>query len=142
MDVQLLRRRVRTLPGLSPIQLNAVLTYIEAHLGEPLGISALATQANLSVYHFCRLFKRTTGVSPYQYILSQRVERAKALLPDANLSLATVALSCGFASQSHLTRHFRRATGSTPRAYRESHFRGQSLTDTTEDQQHPPATVH
>ncbi|MBF2097459.1 MAG: helix-turn-helix transcriptional regulator [Gloeomargaritaceae cyanobacterium C42_A2020_066] len=134
MDVQLLRRRIRTLPGLSPVQLEAVLTYIEAHLGEPLGIAALAAQANLSVYHFCRLFKHTTGVSPYQYILRQRVERAKALLPIATLSLATVALSCGFASQSHLTRHFRRATGSTPRAYRESHARGQNLTGVMENQ--------
>jgi AraC family transcriptional regulator len=67
--------------------------------------------------YFIRLFKQSTGLTPYQYVLQQRIERAKQLLRQGNRAIADVALECGFTSQSNFTRAFRRATGMTPKAY-------------------------
>ncbi|MEM1309361.1 MAG: helix-turn-helix transcriptional regulator, partial [Cyanobacteria bacterium P01_H01_bin.153] len=58
------------------------------------------------------------GVSPYRYLLQQRVERAKQLLEQRSLPISTIALDCGFANQTHLTKVFRQLTGITPKAYR------------------------
>ena len=60
------------------------------------------------------------GISPYQYAIRQRVERAKRLLKSKDLAIADIALECGFANQDHLTKMFRRLTGITPKAYRDS----------------------
>ena len=65
-----------------------------------------------------RLFKATLRVSPYQYVLNRRVERAKILLGENKQSLADIALQCGFSHQEHMTRMFRRFTGVTPGLYR------------------------
>jgi len=69
-------------------------------------------------YHFARLFRRTVGVPPHQYVLRRRVERAKELLLTGRLGLSEVALAAGFSDQSHLTRVFRRAVGLTPARFR------------------------
>ena len=74
-----------------------------------------------STEYFVRVFKATAGVSPYQYVLNLRIERAKALLGVEGASIADVALQCGFSHQEHLTRMFRRFTGVTPGRYRASH---------------------
>ena len=70
----------------------------------------------MSPYYFSRLFKQSTGLSPYQYIIQSRVDRAKRLL-DQGLAIADIAYSVGFASQSHLNRHFKRLVGVTPKAF-------------------------
>jgi AraC family transcriptional regulator len=102
---------------LSAPQLQRVVDYIQAHLAQPLTLEALATQAGYSPYHFARLFRAATGESPYQFVLRQRVEGAQQLLREGQLPLLGVALACGFASQSHMTRHFRQQLGVTPGAY-------------------------
>ena len=68
----------------------------------------------MSLTHFGRLFRRRTGLSPHQYVLGRRVQRAKELLRAGRLTPAEVAGAVGFYDQSHLTRHFRRAVGVTP----------------------------
>ena len=78
----------------------------------------LSTIANLSIYHFAREFKRSTGVTPHNYLLRKRVERAKDMLARTDYSLTEVALAAGFSDQSHLSRHFRQMVGSTPRNFR------------------------
>jgi AraC family transcriptional regulator len=78
----------------------------------------MAGACGVSPDYFLRMFKSTVGVSPYQYLLNQRVERAKILLSDATCSLAEVALRCGFSHQEHLSRMFRRFTGVAPGRYR------------------------
>ena len=74
--------------------------------------------AGLSQYHFIRAFKSTVGLPPYQYVLSERVRRAKGLLSKPDLSLGDVALAVGFSDASQLNRVFRKFVGGTPTSYR------------------------
>lgn len=113
-------RSVRYLGGLSPTQLKLVVDYINAHLDQELSLEELAAIAQLSAYHFCRSFKRSTGLTPHQYVIRQRVERAKLLLKDGKIGILEVALACGFTHQSHLNRHFKRLIGVTPKIFSQS----------------------
>lgn len=103
---------------LTPQQLQRVMDYVQAHLSHDLSLDALAQQAGFSPYHFTRLFRQTTGESPHQFVLRQRIEQAQCLLEQPDMPLAQVALATGFAHQSHLTQHFKRQLGLTPSAYR------------------------
>lgn len=103
---------------LTPQQVQRVKEYVQAHLSQDLCLDALAQQAGFSPYHFARLFRRSTGESPHQFVLRQRIERAQSLLEAPDIPLAQVALATGFAHQSHLTQHFKRQLGLTPSAYR------------------------
>jgi AraC family transcriptional regulator len=102
-------------------QIKRVRDFVEAHLSQDLPLEALADQAGFSAYHFARLFRQTTGESPHQFVLRQRIERAQCLLKERDLPLVQVAFESGFASQSHLTQVFRRYLGVTPRAYRQNY---------------------
>ena len=104
--------------GLPQHQLLKVLEYIDAHLGRNIALAELAGLIDISQFHFGRLFKQSLGLSPYQYLLQQRVERAKTLLTHPDKPIVEIALECGFNSQSHLGRKFRQLTGITPKAYR------------------------
>ena len=99
-------------------RLRRVTEFIDSHLGEDLTIEALANQACLSPYHFARAFKAATGTTPHRYLTNRRIERAKTLIAERRLPLGAVADMCGFSSQAHLTRWFRRIVGITPGAYR------------------------
>jgi len=100
--------------GLTRNKAKRVLEYAEANLGRGLTLRELAGVAQLSTHHFVRMFKKTLGVTPYQYLLERRVERAKDLLRAKRSSLAEVALCSGFGSQSHFTSAFHQAVGATP----------------------------
>ena len=100
--------------GLTRSNAKRVLEYAEANLGRGLTLRELAGVVQLSVHHFVRVFRKTMGVTPYQYLMERRVERAKDLLRDTHAGLAEVALSSGFGSQSHFTSAFHRAVGATP----------------------------
>lgn len=111
---------LKTYPGgLPKYKLKQTIEYIEEHLGEEISLEAVAKHLNMSQYYFCHLFKQSMGISPYQYVLRQRIEKAKQLLKQRKLTITNVALECGFANQTHFTKHFRKLTGTTPRAYRE-----------------------
>jgi AraC family transcriptional regulator len=73
----------------------------------------------MSPYHFSRLFKQSTGHSPYQFVIKCRVERARELLLNSDLSIAQITYTVGFANQSHLTNHFKRMLGVTPKMVRQ-----------------------
>ena len=105
--------------GLSPRQLIRIRDYITAELREDISLSELAGLVNLSKFHFIRAFKKTTGMAPYQFVISSRVQRAKELLADPNSSIAAVARSVGFHRTLQLDRAFRRLTGTTPLFYRD-----------------------
>jgi AraC family transcriptional regulator len=124
--IHLLRNYCTTTPvlrmyegGLSTKRLQQTISYIQAHLHEKLSLDAIATELNLSVYYFCELFTQSMGIPPYKYVLQQRVERAKQLLKNSQKPLVDIALDCGFASQSHLNRHFSKLAGATPKKYRD-----------------------
>jgi AraC family transcriptional regulator len=108
--------QARCLPkgGLTRNRARRVIEYVEANLGRAVTIRELAGMADLSPHHFVRMFKRTLGLTPYQYVLERRVERAKELLQNQAASLAEIGLSTGFCGQSHFTSAFRRVVGATP----------------------------
>jgi AraC family transcriptional regulator len=95
-----------------------VCDYIEAHRHEEILLVDLANAGGWSVRHFSRMFRRSAGQSPHRFILRKRVDRAKDLLKSPRLALAEIALTCGFADQSHFTTSFRKATGRTPLRWR------------------------
>ncbi len=104
--------------GLPTYKLRRVMEFIEAHIDQPMPLERLAAAAAVSPFHFHRQFKRSMGMTPHQYIVRMRTERAKALLSGSDLPLAEVAAQAGFADQSHFTSTFRRTTSMTPRGYR------------------------
>jgi AraC family transcriptional regulator len=106
--------------GLTDCQRLQVTDYIHDRLADEIQLSDLADLLGLSQFHFSRLFKQSMGVTPYQYVLQQRVERAKQLLKTTELSIMEIALLCGFSSHSHLGKWFRHSVGMTPKAFRNS----------------------
>jgi AraC family transcriptional regulator len=103
--------------GLPQYKLRQAIDYIQAHLSENISLETIANHIDLSCYHFCRLFKQSTGFSPHQYVIQQRVKRAKQLLRQGKMSIGEIAIACGFSHQSHLNRHFKRLTGVTPKTW-------------------------
>ncbi|MDO6762830.1 helix-turn-helix domain-containing protein [Agarivorans sp. 1_MG-2023] len=104
--------------GLAPFQLQRCKDYIEAHLAENISLNHLAQLVDLSDYHFARMFKQSSGLSPHQYLSTRRVARAKRLLLNEELSLAEIAYQVGFSSQAHFSARFKQLTGLSPKAYR------------------------
>jgi AraC family transcriptional regulator len=101
--------------NLPPRRLQSAIDYIHAHLDGDLSMVQIANSVNTSPNYFASLFKQATGVSLHQYVIQQRVEKAKLLLENTDLPIADIASQVGFASQSHLTRHCKSLTGMTPR---------------------------
>jgi AraC family transcriptional regulator len=100
---------------LSPISQQVY--YIKSHLHENLQLAKIAEVTGFSTAYFCTLFRQSMGVTPHQYVLQQRIECAKLLLQQSQLEIADIAIQCGFANQSHFTRHFRQIVGATPKIY-------------------------
>lgn len=103
--------------GLSLAKAQKAIDYIQTHLEHNIRIVDIAEELEMSLYYFINLFKQSMGITPYQYILQQRVEQAKLLLKHQKMTLVEIALACGFANQSHFTKVFRQVTGITPKVY-------------------------
>lgn len=106
-------------PSLDPRRLQRVLDHIEASLKADIRLDDMAAQACLSPFHFSRLFREATGLSPHRYVIDRRIQAARQELARNNLSLVEIALEFGFGSQANFTRVFRKATSLTPGQYRE-----------------------
>lgn len=104
--------------GLAPWQERRVKDLMMAFVDEDIPLSRLAGECGLSVRHFARAFRLSTGVPPHRWLLRYRVDRAKELLRTREVSLADVALFCGFVDQSHLTRTFTKIAGLSPGSWR------------------------
>lgn len=112
------KREIRACSGHLPKhKLQQAINYIQTHLAEDVTLEAIATELGMSQYYFARLFKQSTGYSPYQYVIKSRIERARELMMQEQHSIATIALQVGFASQSQFGRHFKRLTGVTPKQF-------------------------
>lgn len=105
--------------GLSGHILRRVQEFINENLEEDMGLAEIAAVAGLSQFHFARSFRKTTGMTPQQYLMQQRIERAKELLSRADLPIVEVSLRTGFKNQSHFTTLFRKMTKLTPKTWRE-----------------------
>lgn len=104
--------------GLSAIQLKDAISYLEAKMPAKVELATLAKLAGLSLSHYSRSFKASTGLAPYQWQLRARIERAKDLLINTNSCLEDIADATGFADAVHFGRKFRKITGATPAAWR------------------------
>jgi AraC family transcriptional regulator len=104
--------------GLPKATLGRVTDYINDNLARDLTLSEIASVAHMSPFHFSRMFRLSTDLSPHQYVIRRRVERAKELLILTDLPLHEIARLSGFADQSHLAKHTRRLLGVTPRSLR------------------------
>lgn len=104
--------------GLAPFRLRRVVALIDSNLESDLPLRDLARAAQLSVYHFSRAFQNATSLSPHQFILRRRVEKASELIRESNLRILDVAFACGFKTQQHFARSFRRVYGVNPTEYR------------------------
>jgi AraC family transcriptional regulator len=105
--------------GLSGYKLKRVQEFIDANLEEDLSLAELAEVAALSQFHFARAFRKSTGMTPQQYLMQQRIERAKQLLAREDLPIVEISLRTGFKNQSHFTTLFRKFTNHTPKLWRE-----------------------
>lgn len=94
--------------------------FVESNLAADPSVADLARASNMSITSFARALKHTLGVPPHQWLLRRRIEKAKRMLRNSNESLAEIAIACGFADQSLLTRVFVRHVGATPRRWRNS----------------------
>lgn len=103
---------------LSSRALAAVDDYVMSHLDETVSLSDLSAKADMSLFHFSRSFKQTTGMTPHTYVMHRRIDRACHLLRTTTMPIVQVALACGFSQQSHFTRCFRRIVRQTPGEFR------------------------
>jgi AraC family transcriptional regulator len=104
--------------GLAAWQIRRAQDLMRQETSEAVSIAQVAAACKLSRGHFSKAFKESTGVSPYQWLMRHRIERAKNLLTGTRQSIAQVAVECGFADQSHFTRAFRQAVGEAPGVWR------------------------
>jgi transcriptional regulator GlxA family with amidase domain len=104
--------------GLTPRQERRAKELLDARLDGKISLAELARACELSVRHFSRAFRQSTGQAPYAWLLDRRLERARGLLELSSLPLKDVATRSGFANQSHFTRLFTRAYGLPPGAFR------------------------
>jgi len=120
LAVRLLRKYGAAVPGpksggLPREKLVRAVEYIQDQLNADLTVSRIAQAVYMSPYHFSRLFKESTGQSPYQYVVEARARKAKELLATGKFTISEAAYHVGFVDQSHLTRHFKRVFGLPPK---------------------------
>jgi transcriptional regulator GlxA family with amidase domain len=89
-----------------------------AHLDQPISLPELAAVCGISVSHFTRAFRQATSRSPHAFLTDLRLQKAKELLEQTHLSIASIALSCGFEQSQYFATQFRRKLGWTPSAWR------------------------
>lgn len=104
--------------GIPRVRLRRIFEFIDQNLATDIAMADLAGLAGMSVSHFSEQFRKSTGSSPHQFVLKQRIERAKNLLRQTDFTLVEVALGSGFADQSHFAKTFRRNVRMTPRQFR------------------------
>ena len=106
--------------GLPIRQLRKVTDYVSEHLAEEISVNTLAELVELSPFHFSRVFKQATGMSPLQFATRQRVTVAQQLIRETSRSLIEIGLEVGYTSPSHFAKVFRRVTGVAPNEFRNS----------------------
>ena len=101
-------------------QLNEVIRYIDEHLDGEIRLAQLASIAHVSPAYFSTLFKRYNGLSPVEYVVHRRIQRAIELIRTTSMNLTDIAMSCGFNNSTNFYKAFRKVTGRTPVSYRKN----------------------
>ncbi|MBS0663623.1 MAG: helix-turn-helix transcriptional regulator [Verrucomicrobia bacterium] len=109
---------ITSTPSLPGFKLRRIIEWMTENMADDFSLAKLAKQAGLSEFHFTRLFKRATGVPPLQYQIKIRMDAARRLLRESELSVITIANQVGYSTPSHFAQVFRKETGLTPRDYR------------------------
>jgi AraC family transcriptional regulator len=104
--------------GLSPAQKHSLVAYVRANLAADISVTELAALVHMSPSHFTRMFKMSFGMTPYRFVMHERVQAAKEMVAGSSTSAIEVAMTFGFASQSHFAKVFRQFTGVSPKQYR------------------------
>lgn len=104
--------------GMVDRRLRRAIEFMHDNCGRELALAEIAAAAYLSEFHFARLFKKITSTTPHSFLAGLRIERARRLLAESDLSIVEVGAEVGYSSQSHFTKVFREATGLTPQAFR------------------------
>ncbi|WGD53124.1 AraC family transcriptional regulator [Bradyrhizobium sp. CB1650] len=104
--------------GLSPTVLRRAIARLGSDSDTDVSLAALASDAGLSRFHFCRAFKESTGLSPHAWRRQQRLREAKNMLRDTDASVISIAVALGYSSQAAFAAAFRKLTGETPRDWR------------------------
>src|ERR1700720_4969773 len=115
--------------GLGPARLRRITDLVHARLEDELGLDELAQSVGLSTAHFARMFRKSTGETPHQFVLRQRIERAKAMLRAPDARVLDVAVACGFKTQQHFSQVFRDACRVSPTEYRQDFLDSEVLGD-------------
>ena len=105
--------------GLGSARLRSIKDLVQAKMGDDLSLDDMAQSIGLSTAHFARMFRKSTGETPHQFVLRQRVERAKAMLRAPDARVLDVAVACGFRTQQHFAQVFRDVCGVSPTQYRQ-----------------------
>lgn len=105
--------------GLGSARLRRIKELVHAKMGDDLSLDEMAQSIGLSTAHFARMFRKSTGETPHQFVLRQRVERAKAMLRVPDARVLDVAVACGFTTQQHFAQVFRDVCGVSPTQYRQ-----------------------
>jgi AraC family transcriptional regulator len=100
--------------------LRRAIEFMHDHCQRELTLAEIAAAAYLSEFHFARLFKKITGTTPHAFLATLRIEKARRMLAESDLSISDIGAQVGYASQSHFTRIFRQTVGLTPRAFRQA----------------------
>ena len=108
----------RTIAGLAPWQQRAAKKLLCENVADPLDITDIAEKIGVSRGHFIGAFAQSTGATPHQWLIDQRLRWARKLMLSTELSLAEIALACGFYDQSHFNRTFARSLGTSPGRWR------------------------
>jgi AraC-like DNA-binding protein len=107
--------------GRALIDLSKIIAYIDCNLGENRSVEELSKMANMSLRTFQRRFQDILGVSPVQYILEKRLEKACQLLKDSNIQISEVSYEVGFQTTTYFSRAFKKSTGLSPKQYQMQH---------------------
>jgi AraC family transcriptional regulator len=127
--------RRRTVPisrgGLGPTRLRRIREFVDARMEDDLSLDEMAQSVGLSTAHFARMFRKSTGETPHQFVLRQKLERAKAMLRAPDARVLDVAVACGFKTQQHFAQVFHDICGISPTRYRQ-HVLGHEVTCASE----------
>jgi AraC family transcriptional regulator len=115
--------------GLGSARLRKIKELVQAKMEDDLGLDEMAQSVGLSTAHFARMFRKSTGETPHQFVLRQRIELAKVMLRAPNARILDVAVACGFKTQQHFAQVFRDVCRVSPTEYRQDFLDSEVMGD-------------